>query len=1030
MQPFPSLEGLHLENLQAMMKKLLQITLLSLLFIPQLRAQVVINEFMFTNLCSDANPNQFMDNFGNCSDWVELYNSDAVAVDLTGHYLTDRLTNLDKWPFPAGSSIPANGFLRIWLSGRPDVPFDINNLHANFMVGQTDDNEIIALVAPDGTTILDINEIEQANMVGYTTGRFPDGAADWRVFTTPTMAAPNSATSFIGYTPTPVFDVPAGYQGGPIAVTITCDDPNAEIRYATNGSFPTQASALYTGPVNLDQSSVLMARAFSPDAEYLPSYYQFSTYFFGADQHTLPVFSVAGTEVPTLFGGTQIEPISTMEVFDENGNRESKSLGDTNKHGNDSWAYQQRGIDWVDRDKMGYSGATHLELFREKDRDEFKTYMFKAAANDNYPFANGAHIRDSYIQSLSQVGNLELDERTHESCILYVNGEYWGVYDYREKVDDWRFTQYYYGQGKYEIDFLKTWGGTWAEYGEQGQWNTFRDFVLNNDMTDPANYEYVKSQLEVLSLMDYFIMNTWVVASDWLNWNTAWWRGYNPDGGARKWRYILWDMDATFGHYINYTGIPDTGPNADPCFAEVLNNPGGQGHVPMWNALLENDEFRATYINRYADHMNTTFSCDFAVAHLDSLINIIEPEMQRQIDRWGGTMQGWQNNVDELRDFILQRCGTELVESMEDCYDLEAITLTILINGDGSVLLNDNVTITPDMTPWTGTYYAGIPIDLSGIPGIGVDFIDWQVVDGVLVIDDENNPNITITADGNIEIIANFDPPVPPVMVTFTVEPEGAGNILAYGTNLAPYPNSSLVQPGEFFELEALENPWFTFSHWESNANPFGMDPSEAMNEITIEEADTIRAVFEVIPRSMVTVRVEPPGAGRVQKDGALLYPLPWSGLLEEEVPFNFSANPEAFWYFDRWESIANPIPNGGSERNFDMSFTAPDTLVAHFVQEPFNVYVPNSFTPNNDGRNDVFLPSGTAWLPGSYELMVFNRWGEVVFQSTDPTVGWDGSHENGDYYVRDEVYIYRLKIQSVHSIEPEEYSGHIMVFR
>ena len=49
--------------------------------------------------------------------------------------------------------------------------------------------------------------------------------------------------------------------------------------------------------------------------------------------------------------------------------------------------------------------------------------------NDNYPFTGGspAHIRDSYIQSLSQVGDLRLDERTHESCVLYVNGEYWGV---------------------------------------------------------------------------------------------------------------------------------------------------------------------------------------------------------------------------------------------------------------------------------------------------------------------------------------------------------------------------------------------------------------------------------------------------------------------------------------------------------------------------------------------------------------------------------------------------------------------------
>ena len=93
---------------------------------------------------------------------------------------------------------------------------------------------------------------------------------------------------------------------------------------------------------------------------------------------------------------------------------------------------------------------------------------------DNYPFSyggTGAHIRDSYVQSLSQIADLRMDERSHESAILYVNGAYWGVYDIREKVDDLDFTEYYYDQGEGQLDFLKTWGGTWAEYGDENDWN-------------------------------------------------------------------------------------------------------------------------------------------------------------------------------------------------------------------------------------------------------------------------------------------------------------------------------------------------------------------------------------------------------------------------------------------------------------------------------------------------------------------------------------------------------------------------------
>ena len=993
--------------------------------------QIVINEFMATNLCGPANPNQYNDNFGDCSDWVELLNTSAAPVDLSGWFMTENINDLNKWEFPAGSTIPANGFLRIWTSARKtgNTPFNNNHIHSSFRVAQVDPGEVIALVQPDGVTIEDVFYIEVPNQVGYSTGRFPDGSDNWRVFTSPTMNASNTGASYLGYTPTPEFSVAAGYQTGPISLTITCDDPGAVIRYTTDGSFPTAASAIYSGPINLTETTVVYAQAFSADADWLPSYMNWSTYFFGADQHTIPVFSVTGTQLPTLMGGNQIAPITGLEMFDINGQRISKSLGDTNEHGNDSWAYAQRGIDWIDRDKMGYSRATELEIFRDKDRDEFKAYMFKAAANDNYPFSGGgAHIRDAYVHSLSEFGGLDLDERTHESCILYINGEYWGVYEYREKVDDWRYTDYYYGQDDEDIDFIKTWGGTWAEYGSQADWNALRNYIQTNDMTDAANYAYVESQLNVLSLMDYFIINTWSVASDWLNWNTAWWRGNNPDGEARKWRYTLWDMDATFGHYINFTGIPDTSPNADPCFAEVLNDPGGQGHTNIWTALQENEDFYAMYINRYAGLLNTTLSCDFAVAHLDSLIEIIEPEMPRQIARWGGTMAGWQANVQELRDFVLERCGNELTEGMEDCYDLEAITVTILINGDGSVLIN-NTTITADMTPWTGTYYAGVPITFEGLPGNLVDFINWQILDGNVSLSDDEDPTIEITADGNFTIQANFDPPIPPVAINFNVEPAEAGVIVADGTVISPIPASFLMNVGSDVNIEAVANQWWFFTHWTTaNGTVLTADDTEAVNGFTVENPDTFTAHFEPIIRHEVVVRVEPAGAGMVARDGVVLPELPWTALLQEGLTFNFRALPEDFWYFDRWESISHSIP--GESEAFDLTLSTPDTLVAYFIQEPFNVYIPNSFTPNNDGRNDIFKPIGTAWQPDTYELVIFNRWGEIVFESKDPNAPWDGSHQNGDHYVKDDIYIYRMKVQSAHDIEPLEYSGSIMVFR
>lgn len=1171
--------------------------------------QVVINEYMVSNLCSPNNPNVIQDNFGDCNDWVELYNPTGADFDLEGYFFTDNADNLTKYEFPAGAVIPANGYLRLWLSGRPNVPFDINNIHIDFMIGQMDPNEIIALVEPDGTTIADIDEVENPSQLGHTRGRFPDGADDWVIFTAPTMGASNNGnTPYTDYAPVPQFSVPAGYQGaGNINVEISLSDPNPDftIRYTLDGSFPTPASPLYTGPININNTTVLTAAAFSADADYLRSFYQYSTYFFGADEHALPVVSIHGDQVQQLLEGNQaLEPLTAMEIFDVSGQRISKNFGDTNEHGNDSNAYGQRGFDWIDRDKMGYSDATHLELFSESDRDAFKRLIFKAGANDNYPFSGGAHVRDAYLHDLSMVGDLELDERTTEFCIVYVNGNYWGVYDYREKADDWRYTEYYYDQGEFDIDYIKTWGGTWEEYGSIADWDALENFIMTNDMTDQTNYEYVKTELEVMSLIDYFAINTWAVCSDWLNWNTAWWKGNNEFGDAQKWRYVLWDMDASFGHYINYTGIPNTNPDADPCFGEQLNDPGGQGHTSIVSALLNNEEFFNTWINRYAELRNTTFSCEFAVAHLDGMIGEIEPEMQRQINRWGGTYAGWEAAVDELRNFILARCEDNMIEGMEDCYDLESIEVTIMIEGEGEVQLN-GITITPDMQPWTGVYYAGIPLDFEAIEYADGTFQFWESLSGDIGIGDETQFEIEVTPDGDITIVAHFVPLVKH-QIAFDVEPAGAGSIeingdlisnflytdsltagpehnliavpepgwgfthwestthpvsafnpdeltdevgytleqpdtvIAHfeilpldltilvdqpgmgtvalnGTELPNYPHTESILPGSDVELEATPEDGYEFigwifqnhtvsnledllvnfeitqqdtvtavfelitdfnvvimsdpdgfgnltldgedigSYWEgilsiledysltaNGAGPFYefvgwqstsgaiFDPNTDFQNITlnITGADTIIAMFVELPNFPITVRVEPANAGRVMLDWSVLPELPWTGNVLGMDHTDFKALPNNEWQFSHWTTQVHDIEPNEKLEEVWMDIYTTDEIVAHFVPREFHFYMPNSFSPNGDGINDIFRPVGNEWVPEEFLMQIFNRNGEIVFETDDPNTGWNGSEAGKTHYVETEVYVYRVEVRNAITQESETFSGHVTVLR
>ncbi len=727
------------------MKKLHLLALFMIHF--TLSGQVVINEF------SAANFNTFTDQFGDDSDWIELYNSGSSPVNISGYHLSDRFAKPMKWEIPSGTIIDAGQYMLFWASGK-----DLSGaeMHTNFKITQTNGIEAVLFTDPSGT-IIDSHDLDIPNKTNNSWARTTDGSGDWGVSLNPTPGSEND-NIFNGYAATPDIEPSAGFFNGSVQVSILISDPQATIYYTTDGSEPDNTDNQYTGPFDVNSTTVIRAIAYSPSAD-LESFIETNTYFVNSD-HTLKVLSIAGGDaLSELMDGSFNEPVGSLEYFGKDGLKRDEAVGEFNKHGNDSWAYPQRGIDFIVRDQFGYDSDVDDQIFGRKDRDEFQRLILKAGANDNYPFEfGGAHIRDAFVHTLSQEADMEMDERTYEPCIIYINGEYWGVYEIREKVDDHDYTKYYYNQGKQWIDFIKTWGGTWEEYGSSVEWYELRDYIENNDLTIQDNYDYVAERLNLESLIDYIILHSWNVSSDWLNWNTGWWRGRKPDGDAQKWRYILWDEDATFGHYINYSNVPTQDPDADPCDPEEIGDGVDfEGHVGIFQALFENDEFLAKYINRYADLNNSYFSCEYVIPFLDSLIAQIEPEMQAHIDRWGGSYSEWQDNVGSLKDFIETRC-TLLDDGIVDCYEDEGITgpYDVLIKVDppnsGKVRAN---TVVGSNYPWESTYFGGIELELEGIPNIGNQFWYWEVSNNTFG-PSQMDAVIQMSLETGDEIIAHF----------------------------------------------------------------------------------------------------------------------------------------------------------------------------------------------------------------------------------------------------------------------------------
>ena len=839
-----------------MFKKIL--TSLSLLFLlGQANAQVKINEYSASN--SGAT---ILDNQGDNSDWVEFYNSGASVVSLGGWNLSDDPTNLSKYAFPAGTSISPSSFLRVWCSGKGTPADGVGHTHTNFKLTQCNGDWIIL---SNGGVLKDSVQLHRTQGT-HSMGRKPDGTATWNIFTAPTPNASNSSTGFTSYAPKPVMNVPPGFYTGTKIVSLSVTPSNSlTIYYTTDGSEPTTGSNVYVStPISTSTTTVIRAYAVSSNASILPSFMETNTYFINEtiDSHYGVVSISGGTPLNQLLGGTQNVPSTHLEYYEGQAFK-TEGYGSANKHGNDSWAYQQRGIDVETFDEYGYNNAYKHQFFSDPNmndvspRTEFQHVILKAAASDNYSSSNNSgklscHMRDAFVQSYQFQKGLELDGRRNKHVIVFKNGAYWGIYELREAFEA-DYTEYYYNQPKDSIDNLAYWGSLQIRNGSDTGWVNLYNFIMANSMTNVANYAYVDSKLSFKSLVDYMIYNSYVVNSDFINWNSAWWRGRATQGGKKKWRYWSWDMDNVYDLGENYTGLPTTDMNSSPCdYVNAFPNAGpNEGHPDILEKLLTNPDFKAFYINRYADLINTALKCDKILPHFNYFKTILTPEMPRQIAKWGGTMVEWKTNMDTLESKITRRC--------------------ILI--DSAIVNCYNVT------------------------------------------------------------------------------------------------------------------------------GPFN-----------------------------ITVDVDPPGAGNVKLNSIWLNNFLWTGKYFGGIQMTFkeTVSDTALYEFDHWE-FTNHIPSPNTiNDSVTIQLTTNDNVIAHYREKAQDVLFPTAFTPNGDGRNDVFAPLGIRYVK-KMTMEVWNRWGQLVFSSSDPTKGWDGYFQGSPSQTG--VYAYLVKYTTTES-EEKTLKGNVTLIR
>jgi hypothetical protein len=721
--------------------------------------QVMLNEI------SNANGATVDDELEKSEDWIELYNMGSSPVNLQNYALSNDPDEPRKWVFP-NVTIPAYGFLLVYASGRDAF---VNNtfLHASFKLKR---EGFTVIFRDPNNAILDQKDLTFELQADHAIGRGTDGSGSWCVFNVPTpRGSNNSSACYAGYEPDPVFSIEGGFFSSGQAITLTAPTSTGTIRYTFNDKEPNAFSAAYSGPVNVSSTVVLAARTFS-NTNNLPSHVVKNTYMVNEQGlGGLPVFSlttdslnlwsqdsgiyVLGPNADTAypyFGANywqkEWERKCHIEYYDEAGNKHFETAAGLKIFGGYSRVFDQKSFKVKFRNKYGLASIKEPLIDEKPQLDEFHDLLLRNGGSDNM----GTRFRDALMQRLVKSPNV--DYMAYKPGVVFLNGQYWGEYEIRERQDA-EYIERNYGIPVEDIDFLSHEGVVieWAG-SDTGFYNMF-NYMTTANPADPGFYDYAAKRIDIENYTDYFVSETFYGNTDWVgDWvnNIRYWRV--RDGG--KWRYILWDLDWGYGLFLGaHTDFLSR--------ARYPMVPNEQSDI--FNAMLSNDQYKNYFVDRYADMINTYFQTSNVRSLAESMRDEIDPAMPRHCARWNMNYNYWLSEVQDVVNWNEQRIGyarTQIQQHFGLAGQVD-VELDVYPAGAGKVKIS---TVTPTTYPWTGVYFNGVPVTITAMANPGYSFDHWEAP--ALNTSATADRSVTLNIANNEKFVAHFTP--------------GDGNIVAY----------------------------------------------------------------------------------------------------------------------------------------------------------------------------------------------------------------------------------------------------------
>ena len=550
------------------------------------------------------------------------------------------------------------------------------------------------------------------------------------------------------------FSLKGGFYQDPFKLELF--SPGAVIYYTLDGSVPNRQAKIYKRSISIKKNTIIRAVAYKAKRK---SKIKGHSYFINEPASTFPIISLMAA--PELFfdpetgifmkGNNAVDSIwskpganfwsrsenlMNCEFFEADGKCEFNSITGLRLFGGMSRLFPQKSMTIVTRDRYGKK-LIKDKVFGKKGLKKFKFLVLRNSGSD----WGKSHFRDAFMSSL--VNDWDIEKQAYQPAHVYINGDYWGIYNIREKINRY-FIAGHHDIGKDSIDLIEhrksLKRGSTKHYKEMLEW------LKTHDLSLPENYAHIQNLMDVDNFMNYQIAQIYFDNQD-AGGNIKFWRPQTPNG---KWRWILYDTDWGFG-------LHDSKAYKNNSLAFHTAKDGPSWPNPPWSTfilrkLLRNPNFEKQFITRFADHLNHSFESQLVVDRISSFHELIAPEMPRHLERWKLSKRKWLSHIGIMKEFAIKR-PDYVREHLKQKFNLGALVpVKASATAGGEVIINKEVRIRTE--GFSGKYFAGMPIHVKAVPNFGYRFSHWK---GKKSADANYELNFTIKEGEYYNLIAVFE---------------------------------------------------------------------------------------------------------------------------------------------------------------------------------------------------------------------------------------------------------------------------------